>query len=103
MVDSVGIALNLQRFVGRNSMPPRLQYFRGLPAQFAAQLSPLSFHQVVYFSITSPVFARFLSYWQDCLFRNISACRFPRHACFASFVKMCVCHLYICSRVRNLK
>ena len=54
-----------------------------------------SFHEAAYLSITSSVFARFLSYWQVCLFRTIFACRFPRHACLASFFKndeVCVFH-----------
>ena len=60
-------------------------------SEFASQCSTRSFHEVTYLCITSPVFARFLRYWQVSVFRNIFACRFPRHACFVSFIKMTKC------------
>ena len=73
-------------------------FSRSTFSQFTTECSTQSFHKVVYSSISNPVFARFLSYWQVCPFRNIFACRFPRHACFASFVKMMKC----VSVIRNM-
>ena len=60
-------------------------------SEFATQFSTQSFHEVAHLCITSPVFAMFLRYWQVNVFRNISGCRFLRHACFASFIKMTKC------------
>ena len=60
-------------------------------SQFATQCSTQSFHEVAYLCKTSPVFARFLRYWQVSVFRNIFACRFPPHALFVSFVIMTKC------------
>ena len=60
-------------------------------SKFTTHCSAQSFHDVAYLSVTSPVFDKFLSYWQVCLFRNISACSFPRHAFFVSFVKTMKC------------
>ena len=76
-------------------------------SEFASQCSTQSFYEVAYLCITCPVFARFLRYWQVNVFRNIFTCRFPSHACFASFIKMtkcvyvirvCVC-VCVCVRV----
>ena len=49
-------------------------------SEFATQCSTQSFHEVAYLSIIRPVFPRFLRYWQLDVFRNMFACRFPRHA-----------------------
>ena len=91
---SWGIPLGLQRYVRRSSTPQRLQYFRGRPSLSLL----LSFHEVAYLCITSPVFGRFLRYWQVNIFRNIFACRFLRHACFTSFIKMTKC-VYVISYI----
>ena len=89
--------MGLKRFVGQSSTPQCLQYFRGMSSPSLLLNAVFkSFHDVAYLCIISPVFAKFLRYWQVNVFRNIFACRF-RHACFASFIKMtkCVCHSYI--------
>ena len=66
-------------------------FSRSAFSDFATQCSTQSFHDVAYLCITSPIFARFLRYWQVNVIRNIFACRFPRHDCFASFIKMTKC------------